>query len=212
MFIFNHNNFNVHGSKAVYYEGIPVVDLWNGWFDESKSKPNENDKLQISFSTTKVLLATAVASSVQRKNTIIADFLSHRAGLPSDISSFEVRTSIKLESDYSYTRENKTEWTPGTAHGYDGLTYTWLTGELVQRVDPKKRTFGQFIQDEITNPLKIEFYFGLSKEKSNRVSSLYFDSNVCTILSRTTVSELTIFNDYLYHQAEISSVNEIPNI
>ncbi|CAF4742139.1 unnamed protein product, partial [Rotaria sp. Silwood2] len=53
-------------SMAVYYEGIPVVDLWGGWFDESKNKLYENDTLQIPFSATKGLVATAVALCVQR--------------------------------------------------------------------------------------------------------------------------------------------------
>ncbi|CAF4146222.1 unnamed protein product [Rotaria sp. Silwood2] len=255
IFAFNHNNLNVYGktdpgwefvrhlfienfiqgrdlgaSMAVYYEGMPVVDLWGGWFDESKNKLYENDTLQIPFSATKGLVATAVALCVQRglldyslpvrkywpeygrygkENTTVADILSHRAGLPKDISPFEL--ALNWTAIIHILEENKPEWIPGTAHGYHGLTYGWLAGELVRRVDPNKRTFGQFIQDEITNPLKIEFYIGLPKEKSNRVSPLYFDSNVRTILSGTTISELTIFNDYRYQQAEIPGVNGITN-
>ncbi|CAF1129927.1 unnamed protein product [Rotaria sp. Silwood1] len=255
IFAFNHQNCSVHGktdpgweflqhlflenfhqehdlgaSFAVYYEGKPVVDLWGGWFNELKSKPYDHDTLQIPFSTTKGLVATAVALCVQRgllnysspvrqywpeygqygkENTTVADILSHRAGLSSDISPFEL--ALNWTAIIHILEQRKPEWTPGTAHGYHGLTYGWLTGELVRRVDPKKRTFGQFIQDEITNPLKIEFYIGLPKEKEYRVSPLYFDSNVRNIIDERTLLELSVFNDYRYHQAEIPGVNGITN-
>ncbi|CAF4733920.1 unnamed protein product, partial [Rotaria sp. Silwood2] len=188
-------------SMAVYYEGIPVVDLWGGWFDESKNRLYENDTLQIPFSVTKGLVATAVALCVQRglldysspvrkywpeygrygkENTTVADILSHRAGLPKDISPFEL--ALNWTAIIHILEEKKPEWIPGTAHGYHGLSYRWLAGGLARRVDPNKRTFGQFIRSEITNPLKIEFYI-----------------------------ELTIFNDYCYQQSEIPGVNGITN-
>ncbi|CAF0996562.1 unnamed protein product [Rotaria sp. Silwood1] len=126
-----------------------------------KGQPYENDTLQIPFSTTKGLVATAVALCVSK-------------GLLN----------------------------------YSSL----LAGELVRRIDPKKRTFGQYIQDEITNPLKIKSYIDLPKEKEYRISPLYFDSNVGNIIDERTLSELSVFTDNRYHQAEIPGVNGITNV
>ncbi|CAF2047309.1 unnamed protein product [Rotaria magnacalcarata] len=58
---------------------------------------------------------------------------------------------------------------------------------------------------------KLNFIFDLPKDKEYRVSPLYFDSNVHTILGATALSELVIFNDNRYHQAEIPGVNGITN-
>jgi CubicO group peptidase (beta-lactamase class C family) len=90
-------------SIAVYHEGYPVVNLRGGWFDESQTKPYDDETLQLVFSTTKGVLAMAAALCVQRglldyselvtkywpeygqnrkENTTVADILSHRAELP----------------------------------------------------------------------------------------------------------------------------------
>ncbi|CAF4899611.1 unnamed protein product [Rotaria socialis] len=90
---------------AIYYQDQPVVDLWGGWFDQSRRKPNDHNALQYVFFTLKGLVAIAVALCVQRglldysalvktywpeyekngkENTTVADILSHRAGLTLD--------------------------------------------------------------------------------------------------------------------------------
>jgi CubicO group peptidase (beta-lactamase class C family) len=61
-------------------------------------------------------------------------------------------------------------WEPGTAHGYHGLTYGWLAGELVHRVDG--RSLGTFLRDEVATPLGIEFYIGLPEQLEPRVAPL----------------------------------------
>lgn len=91
-------------------------------------------------------------------------------------------------------------WSPGEAHGYHSLTYGWLAGELVRRVDPKKRTLGEFIRDEITKPLQIEFYIGLPFKEEYRVSPLDDEK---------TIHSFTDFNQYRTHQAEIPAANGI---
>ena len=75
----------------------------DGWFDEQKTESYDNDTLQLVFSTSKGLVAVAVAFCVQRglfnchdlvtkhwpeyeqngkENTTVADIMSHRAGQP----------------------------------------------------------------------------------------------------------------------------------
>ena len=63
---------------------------------------------------------------------------------------------------------------PVTTRSYHALIYGWLADELIWCVDPKKRTVGQFIQDEIANKLGIEFHAGLPLQ-DYRVSALTFD-------------------------------------
>ena len=50
-------------------------------------------------------------------------------------------------------------WQPGTAHGYHALTYGWLAGELVRRVDGRR--IGEFFADEVAAPLGLDFWIGL---------------------------------------------------
>ena len=40
-------------------------------------------------------------------------------------------------------------WTPGTRHGYHGITLGWYEGELIRRTDPAGRSLGRFFAEEI---------------------------------------------------------------
>lgn len=44
---------------------------------------------------------------------------------------------------------------------YHGLTRGLILNELVRRVDPKKRTIGRFIQEELVKQLKIDYHIGI---------------------------------------------------
>ena len=60
-------------------------------------------------------------------------------------------------------------WEPGTAHGYHAVTYGWLAGELVRRVDG--RTLGTYFADEIAGPLGLDFWIGLPESEEPRVAA-----------------------------------------
>ncbi|CAF1459091.1 unnamed protein product [Adineta steineri] len=209
-------------SIAVYYQGNPVVDLIGGWFDESQTKPYDNDTLQLVFSTTKGIVAMAVAICVQqglldysalvtkywpeygqngKENTTVADILSHRAGLPyvsSPVDQYTNWTAMIHELE-----EQQPLWVPGTTHGYHSITYGWLAGELVRRVDPKKRSFGQFVKDEITTPTQTEFHIGLPPDMQHRVSLVVPQLDIKNILNESMLTYFEIWNDPKIHQAEI---------
>ncbi|CAM4843354.1 unnamed protein product [Rotaria magnacalcarata] len=237
------NNVDLGASLAVYHRGKLVVNLWGGWFDKQKTKPYDNDTLQLVFSTSKGLVAMAIALCVQRgllnytdkvikywpeygqsdkENTTVADIMSHRAGLPalrnSNLSTHEY---LDWYSVIHKLEKQKPYWVPGTQHGYHAYTYGWLAGELVRRVDIKKRTLGQFIRDEIAKPTQSEFYIGLPENNENRVSPIVtkviekqmFNVTTNSLFQQTLLpfSELDGFNDPIVHQAEIPAANGITN-
>lgn len=213
-------------SVAIYYQGKLVVDLWGGWFNESKTKPYTKDTLQMIFSTTKGIVATAVALCVQRgllsysekvtkywpeygqngkENTTVADVLSHRAGIPF-LSATPEQTrnwSAMIRAIESLTPL----WPPGTAFGYHAGTFGFIAGELVRRVDPKKRTLGQFVRDEIAVPLDVELYIGLPSQYIDRVSPVGVKSNA----TFDGYAAYNFWNDPLTWQAELPGGNGISN-
>src|SRR6476619_4658613 len=44
-------------SVAVFVDGEPVVDIWGGWTDETRTTPWERDRLVNVYSTTKTMTA-----------------------------------------------------------------------------------------------------------------------------------------------------------
>jgi CubicO group peptidase (beta-lactamase class C family) len=205
------------GSIAVYHQGQSVVNLTGGWFE-------------LVFSTTKGVVAMAVAICVERglldyselvtkywpeygqngkENTTVADILSHRSGLP--YVSSPIDQYVNWTAMIHTLEEQQPLWIPGTTHGYHAVTYGWLAGELVRRVDPQKRSFGQFIKDEIANRAEIEFYIGLPPDIQYRLSPVVPQLESKNILNETMLNYFSVWNDPKIHQAEIPAAIGISN-
>jgi CubicO group peptidase (beta-lactamase class C family) len=61
-----------------------------------------------------------------------------------------------------------------TTNCYHGLNWGWILAEVVVRTDPKRRPFGQWVQEEICHPLDIDSLFiGIPPEVTPRVATLF---------------------------------------
>lgn len=176
---------------GVYHRGVCVVDVMGGWRDKEHTIPYGQDSLQTVFSTTKGIMSIAVAICVQRglidysekvasywpefaqagkQDVTVAQLLAHRAGL------YTLRDQVTLEDalnwDTMIERLGSTEpwFEVGSVHGYHAITFGWLAGELIRRVDG--RSVSDFVRDEIAKPLDAEFFVGLPEQLEPRVARL----------------------------------------
>lgn len=183
----------VGAGVAVYHRGRPVVDLWGGSFDKARTRPYTDDTLQLVFSTTKGITAIAVAMCVDRGllsydekvatywpefaahgkgDATVAQLLSHQCGL------YTVDGDLTLDEALDWNRittrlaDTAPRWPIGSTHGYHALTYGWLAGELVRRVDPRQRSLGTFVTDEIVARVGGELWIGLPESLEPRVSPM----------------------------------------
>jgi CubicO group peptidase (beta-lactamase class C family) len=62
-------------------------------------------------------------------------------------------------------------WEPGARMGYHALTFGWVLGEVVRRVDG--RPFGRFVREEVGRPLglEVQLYLGLPDAEEARVAT-----------------------------------------
>lgn len=183
---------------AVYHQGKKVVDLWGGSFDSAGSKPYEEDTLQLVFSTTKGITAIALAMCVERglisyndqvvqhwpefaahgkENATVAQLISHQCGLYTVDGEITLQEALNWDTITQRLADTSPRWPIGTAHGYHALTYGWLAGELVRRVDPTHRSLGRFVREEIVEPLEAELWIGLPQEHESRVSPMIGNIN-----------------------------------
>jgi CubicO group peptidase (beta-lactamase class C family) len=188
-------NFAEHGDLgagvAVYVDGELVVDLVGGETDEAGHGPYPADALQLVFSTTKGAAAMCAHLLAQRgeldldakvvdlwpeygqagkDTTTVAMFLDHQAGVPVVDDPPSLEDVLAIEPIVEALAAQAPQWEPGTAHGYHALTYGWLVGEIVRRVDG--RSLGRFFADEIAGPLGIDFWIGLPDDQQDRVVPL----------------------------------------
>lgn len=188
-------NFDRHGDVgaafSLYVRGEQVVDLWGGVADEDSGRPWQEETLQLVFSTTKGAAAICAHLLAQRgeldldapvveywpefgaegKDRVpVRWLLSHRSGLPTVEAHLTPSEVCAWQPIVEALAAQKPYWEPGTAHGYHALTYGWLVGEVVKRIDG--RSIGRFFADEVAAPLGLDFFIGLPEEEEWRVSKL----------------------------------------
>lgn len=190
-------NFASHGdigaAVCVYQDGVPVVDLWGGVADAETGRPWARDTLQLVYSTTKGVTATAAHLLAQRGEldldasvaTYWPEFaangkaeipvrwlLSHQAGLVALDQPVTLADALAWQPMVDALAAQHPLWTPGAAHGYHGRTFGWLVGEVIRRVSG--RTPGRLLAEEIAGPLGVDFFIGLPASERDRVSRMSY--------------------------------------
>ena len=177
---------------CIYHRGRKVVDLWGGTADASGT-PWTSDTASVSYSTTKGVASTLLHVLVDKglvdydepvskhwpefahsgKETItIRQVMSHEAGLY-DIRGMIDHARRMLDWDYMIHALEAAHpiHEPGKAHGYHGLTYGYLVGEIIQRVTGKR--FCDVLEEEIATPLQLDGLFvGLPASQFARKATL----------------------------------------
>ncbi|HUS61515.1 MAG TPA: serine hydrolase domain-containing protein [Acidimicrobiales bacterium] len=190
-----------HGAAiAVHHRGVPVVDIWGGSRGAAGTEtPWTSDTLVLSFSTTKGVAATALHMAMERAglsydtpvHEVWPDFLDGGTGGPFKKDGITIRHVLCHEAGIPNIRDvvddvaeigdwdhmigvlNGMEplWEPGTANGYHAVTFGWLVGELVHRLDG--RSFTAFLAEEIVAPLELDGMFvGVPSDEQHRVAPL----------------------------------------
>lgn len=176
---------------SLYVDGVRRVDLWGGFADNRTGEAWTDKTLALVFSTTKGATAVCVAKLVEegrltyddavadhwpefgtagKSDITVAQLMSHQAGLIGVEAPLTFHEIMTVAPVVESLQGQTPEWPPGTAHGYHALTYGWLAGELVRRVDG--RTIGRFFAEEIAGPLGLEFWIGLPEAEEHRVARL----------------------------------------
>ena len=191
------NNFDspdeVGAGVSVYHRGTKVVDLWGGSFDAARTTPYTEDTLQLVFSTTKGITAIALAICADRGlidygapvaqywpefaahgkfEATVAQLVSHQCGLYTVDGDISIDEALDWPTVTARLAATAPRWPIGSAHGYHALTFGWLAGELVRRVDPTHRSLGTFVREEIVEPLGVDLWIGLPEREEPRVSPM----------------------------------------
>ncbi|MCB9675890.1 MAG: beta-lactamase family protein [Alphaproteobacteria bacterium] len=188
----------VGASVCVHVGGKKVVDLWGGVRDRDTGAAWESDTLQIVFSATKGMVATAFMHLADRggidldapvaqywegfaqqgKEPItVRMLLNHRGGLvafdaPLSLDAIEAwATGSDPSTVLTALEQQRPLWQPGTAQGYHGVTFGPYAGELFARASG--RTLSDYLRDEIFGPLGADVFLGLPESEEPRVSTLY---------------------------------------
>jgi len=194
------------GACCVYYRGEKVVDLWGGIRNKSTGEPWQADTMVIVYSATKGLAAMTLALANSRgwldyderisrywpefaqnaKGDItVRQLLAHQAGLFAFDEPVERSVVADLDRLAPVLARQRPAWEAGTRQAYHAITLGYYESELLRRVDPQRRSLGQFFQDEIATPLALDFYI--------RLPEAIPDSRLATISRPGLMARLTGF-------------------
>jgi CubicO group peptidase (beta-lactamase class C family) len=179
---------------VAYLDGEEVINQAAGLADPATGRAVQPDTLFNVYSVTKAITVTALHVQVERglidydapvvsywpeygangkAATTVRDVITHRAGVP--------------QMPHGTTPEDMCDWDlmtsqiaaltpiapPGTRALYQSLTFGWLVGEIVRRSDGGRRSFGQFVREELGEPLDApDLWIGLWPEAEPRVARL----------------------------------------
>jgi CubicO group peptidase (beta-lactamase class C family) len=179
---------------AAYFGGELVIDTWGGIADTGTGRLVDGDTLFNVFSVTKGITATALHIQAERgfveydrpvaaywpeygangkASVTVRDALSHRTGTP----QMPAGTTPESICDWDKTAAAVAALTPifpvGEQPAYQSISFGWIIGEIVRRTDPKKRSFRDFVLDEICTPFGIEdLWIGIPDLVESRIAKL----------------------------------------
>ena len=178
-------------SLCVQVAGETVLDVWGGVIDRHGEQLWQHDTLVTIFSSGKpvaaVVLLQMVAEGRLQLDTPLQEYwpelarqgqqhitlrhvLSHQAGLPAILEPLAAEALYDWSQMLAALENTPPWWTPGQAHGYAPMTYGWLVGELIQRIDGcDPRTA---IAKRIAEPLQLALHLGVSEQQLAQVGDV----------------------------------------
>ena len=199
---------------CIYHHGEKVVDLWGGLRDKASGAPWQEDTLVGVFSTAKGMAGLAMALAYSRgwldyearvcaywpefaqngkESVTVRQLLSHQAGLFGIDAPVDRTVAADLDRLAGILAQQKPAWEPGTRQAYHAQSLGFYESELLRRVDPRGRSLGQFFQEEIATPLRIDFYLRLPETIPNSRLAPIEKANPARMLFNTSLPLMLAF-------------------
>lgn len=184
-------SIEVGAAVSIYHRGQCVVNLWGGYCDKEHQTSWQQDTLVNVYSITKGVVAVAIARLVAaellqynapvskywpefaqngKRDVTVAQLLSHQAGLCGIRERLSVEDLFDWQKMTDLLAAQAPLWEPGTQAGYHAVTWGYLAGELIRRVTGL--TPGQFIREDISTPLGLDFHLGLNPNLHGRCADI----------------------------------------
>jgi len=177
---------------AAYLNGEKIIETWAGVADPASGRVVDSATLFPIFSAAKVGAITSLHILVDRGlidyDTRIAEYwpefaahgkgeatvrhiLTHMVGVP----NLPPGVSVEQLCDYDFmvnaVAAMEPVWQPGSKTGYHAQTFHWLAGETIRRISGRMVT--DFVREEISRPLGIDFFIGIPDDVLPRIAPAY---------------------------------------
>jgi CubicO group peptidase (beta-lactamase class C family) len=180
---------------AAYHQGERIVDCWAGTVAHDSQAKVDGDTLFNVFSVSKAIVDVALHIQIERglveldapvakywpefaqngkSGVTVAHVLYHRSGvphLPDDITPERLGDWSWMTSEIARLSPL---FDPGSRTAYQCMSQGWMLGEIICRTDPARRSYRDFVIEEICVPLKaLDLHHGITDAEEPRIASLY---------------------------------------
>ncbi|KAF9285074.1 hypothetical protein BGZ68_004169 [Mortierella alpina] len=214
------------GSFAVLVDGKPVIDVYAGSKDLAKTRLYNNKTLQQVYSSGKAIEGIVIARLVEqgkldyekkiadywpefaqngKENVRLGDLMVHEAGVPllDDDDENDALSWAHLADEESFSERLARQphlFGGKPTRAYHAVGRGWYLNEIVRRVDPKGRTIGQIVEQDLMNDYKdVEMYYSKLPNESDweeRLSEMH-DYPLLRTLSRLLLPRALLTNRYV---------------
>jgi CubicO group peptidase (beta-lactamase class C family) len=183
------------GAFCAFVDGECVVDIWTGPAGPD-GRAWQEDTRAVIMSSTKGM--TSLCAHIledrgeldlnapvtrywpefgqsRKSATTVRQLLSHQSGaisLPGSdrLLSWDGSGWMDTQVIAAATASGEPAWDPGTRHGYHGVTFGWLVGELVRRISGQ--SLGTFFKEEVAGPLRVQCSIGTTPAELASVATV----------------------------------------
>jgi len=187
------NGYELGCSVAVEYKGKEVVNLYGGYTDETKTNLWKKNTLVNVWSVTKAVTGVCIVKLISenkldvnkkvsyywpeydcngKSDTKVIDLLTHRAGMFAFENNYPKCSWNDWEEFTLALERQKPFRKPGLTQGYHAMTFAWLVGEIIRRIDG--RMPGDYFKEEIAEPFNLDFHIGLSEDDIHRCADVSY--------------------------------------
>jgi CubicO group peptidase (beta-lactamase class C family) len=190
------------GAFCAFVDGECVVDVWTGVTGPDETAWEEDTRAVIMSSTKGMTTLCAhiledrgeldlnapVArywpefAQAGKGATTVRQLLSHQSGAiavpgADELLGWDGRGWKDSEAIAAAIAGGEPAWEPGTRHGYHGVTFGWLVGELVRRISGQ--SLGAFFKEQVARPLGVADSISISISIGTSASEL---ASVATVM------------------------------
>jgi CubicO group peptidase (beta-lactamase class C family) len=220
----------IGASFAIYKEGKPLIDLWNGLKNKNNKNWEENTIVNV-FSATKgiyeIITSILIDQNIldleksvsyywdafkqsNKREITLKHILSHQSGLYRFKKKITQQDLLDWDKIINILENQDPDHPCGQHTYYHAKTHGFLIGEIIKKTT--KKSLGELVFELLSKKLKVDFFIGTPKNQLSNIATLYEDRTESKIASEFNAfnnpeHEINSYNEESWQTAEIPSMN-----
>ena len=220
----------IGASFAIYKEGKPLIDLWNGLKNKNDKKWEENTIVNV-FSATKGIYEIIVSILIDqnildlekpvsyywdafkqsnKREIKLKHILSHQSGFYRFKKKITHQDLMDWNKIINILENQEPDHKCGEKTYYHAKTHGFLIGEIIKKTT--KKSLGKLVSELLSKKLGLDFFIGTPKDQLSNIAFLYEDKTQTKITSEFNAfnnpeHEINFYNNQNWQIAEVPSMN-----